>query len=91
MNLADSVPFWPLGLPGWADPWVALGMRGPTTSYGLPPGTATIGEAWDGDGWEDQPQMILPMPHLRNTDSTSEVLYPAPDLPRLPGTTRAAF
>ncbi len=23
------------------------------------------------------PQMTLPMPHLRDTDSTSEVLYPA--------------
>ena len=26
-RLADAVPFWPLGLPGWHDPVVALGMR----------------------------------------------------------------
>ena len=23
----SSVPVWPLGLPGWEDPWVALGLR----------------------------------------------------------------
>jgi alpha-galactosidase len=32
-HLADAVPFWPLGLPGWTDPWVALGMRSSATSY----------------------------------------------------------
>ncbi|UJV46521.1 alpha-galactosidase [Streptomyces sp. AMCC400023] len=26
-DLARSVPFWPLGLPGWTDEWLALGMR----------------------------------------------------------------
>jgi alpha-galactosidase len=25
-DIARSVPFWPLGLPGWADGWVALGL-----------------------------------------------------------------
>ena len=28
-----SVPFWPLGLPRWDDPWVALGLRAPDASY----------------------------------------------------------
>ena len=25
-SLTTAVPFWPLGLPGWDDPWVALGQ-----------------------------------------------------------------
>ncbi|MDH6622505.1 alpha-galactosidase [Streptomyces sp. LBL] len=34
-DLAQAVPFWPLGLPGWTDQWLALGMRvpGDRTSY----------------------------------------------------------
>ena len=34
-----SVPFWPLGLPRWDDPWVALGLRGPR-AVGWPSGAA---------------------------------------------------
>ncbi len=26
-ELPHAVPFWPLGLPAWTDPWVALGLR----------------------------------------------------------------
>ncbi|MHA6524118.1 glycoside hydrolase family 36 protein [Tessaracoccus sp. G1721] len=26
-DLPHAVPCWPLGLPGWTDPWVALGLR----------------------------------------------------------------
>lgn len=29
-QLQQSVPVWPLGLPGWSDPWVAVGLQGPT-------------------------------------------------------------
>jgi alpha-galactosidase len=32
-DLANAVPFWPLGLPGWDDPWVALGMRSEGATY----------------------------------------------------------
>ncbi|MEJ3747686.1 alpha-galactosidase [Actinomycetes bacterium KLBMP 9797] len=32
-DLARAVPFWPLGLPGWADPWVALGLRTGDVGY----------------------------------------------------------
>ena len=28
-EISRSVPFWPLGLPGWDDPRVALGVRAP--------------------------------------------------------------
>ncbi len=32
-DLADAVPFWPLGLPGWADDWLAVGMRAASATY----------------------------------------------------------
>jgi alpha-galactosidase len=28
-----AVPFWPLGPPGWHDPWVALGLDAPAATY----------------------------------------------------------
>lgn len=27
--VANGRPHWPAGLPGWTDPWIALGLRGP--------------------------------------------------------------
>ena len=32
-DLADAVPFWPLGLPEWADDWLAVGMRAANATY----------------------------------------------------------
>ena len=32
-SLASALPFWPLGLPRWTDPWIALGLRAPEASY----------------------------------------------------------
>jgi alpha-galactosidase len=32
-QISAAFPFWPLGLPKWADPWVALGVRGPNSTY----------------------------------------------------------
>lgn len=32
-DLAEAVPFWPLGLPCWTDPRLALGMRAPRATY----------------------------------------------------------
>jgi alpha-galactosidase len=32
-DLATTIPFWPLGLPGWDDPWVALGLAGPAGTH----------------------------------------------------------
>lgn len=53
-DLTEAVPFWPLGLPGWTDEWLALGMRVPDsrTSYlsvwrrggdGTPPADGRLG------------------------------------------------
>jgi len=69
--IAGSVPFWPLGLPRWGDPWVALGLRAPGVSHltiwhrGLRPGL---------DG--NLAQVTFPVPHLRGTPATAQVLYP---------------
>jgi alpha-galactosidase len=32
-EIAAARPFWPLGLPGWEDSWLAHGLRGESTSY----------------------------------------------------------
>ncbi len=32
-NLAEAIPFWPLGLPEWTAPWLALGMRSAQATY----------------------------------------------------------
>ena len=32
-ELAGALPFWPLGLPRFTDPWLALGMRGSQATY----------------------------------------------------------
>jgi alpha-galactosidase len=32
-DLASTIPCWPLGLPGWDDPWVALGVAGPAGTH----------------------------------------------------------
>ncbi len=68
-EIPGSSPFWPLGMPRWEDPWIALGLRSPAASYltvwrrGPQPGT-------------DAAQITLPLPHLRGTEVTAGVLYP---------------
>jgi alpha-galactosidase len=32
-EIAESVPFWPLGLPRWTDPWIAAGLHGPAADH----------------------------------------------------------
>ena len=76
-DLPTALPFWPLGLPKWTDSWFALGMRCPASSYVLVWHRGLIGEPQGVDGSEHQPRMTLPVPHLRDTCSVSEVLYPA--------------
>jgi alpha-galactosidase len=66
-DLAQAVPLWPLGPPGWDDPWLALALRTPDATYlttwRRPPGGADAAR--------------LPLPHLRGQSARAEVLYPA--------------
>ncbi|MFJ6082477.1 glycoside hydrolase family 36 protein [Streptomyces sp. NPDC092369] len=54
-DLRTSVPFWPLGLPGWTDGWIALGLRAPVEG-------ATYVSVWRRGG--DEVEMALPVAHL---------------------------
>ncbi len=68
--IAESVPFWPLGLPRWDDPWVALGLRAPGSSR-LAVWRRAPAEA------SDSAAVTLPLPHLRGARVTPRVLYPS--------------
>ncbi|GAB3164971.1 hypothetical protein GCM10027059_21940 [Myceligenerans halotolerans] len=66
---ARSVPVWPLGLPGWRDPWVALGARDGADLYLA---------VWrrDADDGQSGDSVRLYLPGLVATGD-AEVLYPA--------------
>jgi len=67
-DIARAVPFWPLGLPGWTDPWIAVGERTPGTAYLA---------VWRRDGSADtDTTRSLAVPHLRGRDVDVRVLYP---------------
>ncbi|MEY9964796.1 alpha-galactosidase [Streptacidiphilus sp. MAP12-16] len=73
-ELPGLLPFWPLGLPGWEDPWIALGLRGDTTSC------LTV---WHRPAPDSEPivptrsRRTMSLPHLRGRGVHAEVLYPA--------------
>ncbi|QNP75307.1 alpha-galactosidase [Streptomyces roseirectus] len=65
-DLPHAVPAWPLGLPAWDDPWLALALRTPATTY------VTV---WRRPGTEAT--VSLPLPHLQGRPVPVDVLYPA--------------
>ena len=67
-DVAVSVPFWPLSLPGWTDPWVAVGLRGPERTY------VTVWRRPEGASTADQRFAI---PALKGLGSRAEVLFPS--------------
>jgi alpha-galactosidase len=89
-DLPHAVPFWPLGLPGWADSWLALGMRGPTWTYLLAWHRgrldAPAARSPSGPAVGDPDALALPVPHLRGAQVVPEVLYPHALGPHAPGT-----
>jgi len=78
-DIRDTIPesnaFWPLGLPQWDAPWVALGLRAPDVSHltvwrrGPQPGTGVSQSPGTG-------QIAFAVPHLHGVTVTAEVLYP---------------
>jgi alpha-galactosidase len=68
-ELARSVPAWPLGLPAWSDPWLALTLRPEQ-----PDGTSYVA-VWRRPGASRD--VHLPLPHLVGETVRCEVVYPA--------------
>lgn len=67
-DLASSAPFWPLGLPGWTDPWLALGLRTPAEGV-------TYVSVWRRGGGAE---VRLPVRHLAGVDGVRvDVLHAA--------------
>ncbi|GAA2213573.1 alpha-galactosidase [Nonomuraea monospora] len=64
--LLRATPCWPLGLPGWDDPWLALGLRADE---------ATHLAIWRRPGAGDT--TVLYLPHLAGRDLAAEIAYPA--------------
>ncbi|MDT0444444.1 glycoside hydrolase family 36 protein [Streptomyces johnsoniae] len=69
-EIAAALPFWPLGLTAEAGPWVAMGLRPQE------PAGSTLLTLWRRPGAE--PELTVPVPHLRGVDVTPEVLFPGP-------------
>jgi len=88
-DLPHAVPFWPLGLPGWTDSWLALGMRTATAAYivawrrgrGADDGSATSEPAPIAAG--DPAELALPVDCLRGQPVVPEVLYPRISRPQV--------
>jgi alpha-galactosidase len=68
--IAAAEPFWPLGLPRWDDPWVALGLRTPAVSY------LTIWRRWPHQA-SGRATVTCAVPHLRQAEGSAEMLYPS--------------
>jgi alpha-galactosidase len=64
-DLAAAVPVWPLGLPGWDDTWLVLGLHaGDTTYLGLWRRPGAVAE------------VTADLDHLRGRQAGIDVLYP---------------
>jgi alpha-galactosidase len=74
-DLPAAMPFWPLGLPGWTDSWLAFGLRTAEVSYltvwHRGPLTAS-----DAGPVADAAEVSLPVPHLRGRAVAATPLYP---------------
>ncbi|WP_043259421.1 glycoside hydrolase family 36 protein [Streptomyces hokutonensis] len=66
-EIAAAHPFWPLGLPGWDDEWIAQGLRGARSTY------VTV---WRRES-DSATDCALAVPHLRGAPVDPVVLYPA--------------
>lgn len=64
-GIEASLPFWPLGLPGWEDRWVALGLRGAESAHL---------SLWRRPG--APAEVTLPLPAYRGSALTVEPFFP---------------
>ncbi|MBK3562737.1 glycoside hydrolase family 36 protein [Streptomyces sp. MBT62] len=70
-EIAAAHPFWPLGLPGWDDEWIAQGLRGAESTY-LMVWRREVGADASADA-----DRTLAIPHLRGAHVHPTALYPA--------------
>lgn len=63
-HIKDSVPFWPLGLEQWNEPWVVLGLQAGKHVY--------LG-IWRRGG---DSTLEIPLPQIDGSKATVEALYP---------------
>ncbi|WP_086561032.1 alpha-galactosidase [Streptomyces africanus] len=66
-DLARALPFWPLGLPGWTDEWLALGLKVPGDR------TAYL-SVWRRGG---PAELRVPVGHLAGRTVRADVLHPS--------------
>jgi alpha-galactosidase len=64
-DIAEAVPFWPLGLPSWTDGWICLGLRTDQASYVV---------VWQRPGASTRTSLSLP--HLQARPTQPEVIFP---------------
>jgi alpha-galactosidase len=64
-HIASSRPYWPAGLPGWDDEWVALGLQGTG---------ADLLTVWNREATQD---VVLHLPHLTGHRISTETAFPA--------------
>uniref|UniRef100_UPI0033BD418C alpha-galactosidase n=1 Tax=Nonomuraea sp. NPDC004580 TaxID=3154552 RepID=UPI0033BD418C len=87
--LPRATACWPLGLPGWDDPWLAFGLRdtahphnarstGAAASAAAPAAGSPVDDlhvtVWRRPGAPDS--AVLSLPHLRGRDLDTTVAYP---------------
>lgn len=66
-RIREGLPFWPLGIPGFGEPWI---------SYGLRHGNACFVAVWRMHGEEEA--ISIPIPDLRGNEKVAATLeYPA--------------
>lgn len=66
VHLPRALPYWPLGLPGWTDDWLALGMR-------VPDGPDHL-LVWHRHG--ERTRMSIPLPRPAGGELRVRVLHP---------------
>ncbi|MFJ5307293.1 alpha-galactosidase [Streptomyces sp. NPDC088350] len=70
-EIGAAHPFWPLGLPGWDDEWIAQGLRGTEATYVM------VWRRESVPGGLPDTDRTLAVPHLRGTRVQPTVLYSA--------------
>jgi alpha-galactosidase len=75
-DLAHGFPFWPLGLPGWTDSWIALGMAARSITHLIVWHRGRVGDTLGPAERVDPAEIVLPVAHLRDQRVVPEVGYP---------------